>query len=106
MKPFNDILKDLCIKHKVTFINNHNSFIMASGELPFDFFHADQVNLKFSGIRKWSKISMKNVAFSQKGKIQYILEMLVKVDSNDTTPLDTVMVASNRMHSLGNFYQI
>ena len=52
MKPFNDILKDLCIKHKVTYINNHNSFIMASGELPFDFFHADQVNLKFSGIRK------------------------------------------------------
>ena len=25
---------------------------MAPGELPFDFFHADQVNLKFSGIRK------------------------------------------------------
>ena len=52
MKPFNDTLKNLSLKHKVTFINNHNSFIMASGELPFDFFHADQVNLKFSGIRK------------------------------------------------------
>ena len=52
MKPFNDILKNLSLKHKVTFINNHNSFIMASGELPFDFDHADQVNLKFSGIRK------------------------------------------------------
>ena len=52
MKIFNTILKDLCLKSNVDFIDIHNSFNMASGELPFDFFHADQVNLKFSGIRK------------------------------------------------------
>ena len=52
MKQFNDILKDISNQNEAQFINNHNSFIMASGELPFDFFHADQVNLKFSGTRK------------------------------------------------------
>lgn len=52
MKPFNDILKDLCKVVNAKFVDNHDSFIMASGELPFDFFHADKVNLKFSGTRK------------------------------------------------------
>ena len=52
MQKFNDTLKEMCLQNNVKFINNHNSFIMASGELPFDFFHADQVSLKFPGIRK------------------------------------------------------
>ena len=49
LKIFN---KDLCLENNAECIDNHNSFIMASGELPFDLFHVDQVNLKFSGIRK------------------------------------------------------
>lgn len=51
MKPFNAILKGLCEISNAIFINNHNSFIMASGQLPADFFHADRVNLRFLGIR-------------------------------------------------------
>jgi len=34
VKPFNIKLKILCDKMKVTFIDNHDSFIMASGDLP------------------------------------------------------------------------
>ena len=51
MKPFNAILKDLCETSNAIFIDNHNSFIMASGQLPVDFVHADRVNLRFLGIR-------------------------------------------------------
>ena len=52
MKSFNAILKEICRECKVTFVDNHDSFVLASGELPYDFYHADKVNLKFSGIRK------------------------------------------------------
>ena len=52
IKPFNDSLRDLCKSLDIVFINNHDSFVMASGELPFDFFKPDMVNLKFSGTRK------------------------------------------------------
>lgn len=52
IKPFNAIIQDLCQPLNISFIDNHGSFIMASGELPFDFFHADKVNLKFAGTRK------------------------------------------------------
>ena len=51
MKPFNETLRELCSENDCTFIDNHDSFVMASGELPFEFFLADQVNLKFPGIR-------------------------------------------------------
>ena len=51
MKPFNNIMKDLCSQFKAKFINNHDSFIMASGELPYEYFQEDQINLKFSGTR-------------------------------------------------------
>ena len=51
MKPFNAILKNLCELSNAIFIDNHNSFIMASGQLPVDFFHANRVNLRFLGIR-------------------------------------------------------
>ena len=51
MKPFNDILKTLCKSMNIEFIDNHDSFILASGEFPFEFFHADKINVKFAGIR-------------------------------------------------------
>ena len=49
VKPFNIKLKILCDKMKVTFIDNHDSFIMASGDLPKNILHADKVNLKHDG---------------------------------------------------------
>ena len=51
MKPFNEILKELCSENGCTFTDNHDFFMMTSGELPFELFLADQVNLKFPGIR-------------------------------------------------------
>lgn len=33
------------------FIDNHDSFIIASGKLLFEYFQADRVNLKFPGTR-------------------------------------------------------
>ena len=52
VKPFNTILSDLCRLMKTEYVDNHDSFVMASGEIPFDFFFPDKVNLKFSGTRK------------------------------------------------------
>ena len=49
MKPFNEILKDLCEQSNANFIDNNNSFIMASGQLPVNFYHAGKVNLRFLG---------------------------------------------------------
>ena len=51
MKPYNNILKEMSSQFKAQFIDNHDSFIMASGKLPFEYFHADRVNLKFPGTR-------------------------------------------------------
>ena len=52
MKSYNTILKDICQAHKVEFVYNHDFFVLASGELPYDYYHADKVNLRFPGIRK------------------------------------------------------
>lgn len=49
VNPFNAKLKTLCDKMKVAFIDNHDSFIMASGDMPKNLFHADKVNLKHDG---------------------------------------------------------
>ena len=51
IKPYNNILKDLSVTANAKFIDNHNSFILASGEQPFEFFQADMVHLKFPGTR-------------------------------------------------------
>ena len=56
VKPFNEVLVDLCKSTKAKFIDNHDSFVMASGELPFDFFYPDKMSLKFSGTRKLVQI--------------------------------------------------
>ena len=52
IRPFNDSLRDRCKSLNVEFINIHDSFVIASGELPFDFFQTDRINLKFSGTSK------------------------------------------------------
>lgn len=51
VKPFNNIVKEVCQEFKAEFIDNHDSFIMASGELPYEYFQGDQINLKFPGTR-------------------------------------------------------
>ena len=51
VKPFNDILTTLCKNLNISFIANHDSFVLASGDCPFEFFHNDRVNLKFAGTR-------------------------------------------------------
>ena len=51
VKPFNDILVNLSQNLNIDFIANHDSFVLASGDCPFDFFHPDRINLKFAGIR-------------------------------------------------------
>ena len=51
VKPFNDILLNISNAQDLTFIDNHDSFILATGDLPFDFFYADKTNLKFAGTR-------------------------------------------------------
>ena len=52
VKPFNEVLADLCKSTKAKFIDNHDSFVMASGKLLFDLFCPDKMSLKFSGTRK------------------------------------------------------
>ena len=51
MKPFNSFLKDLTSEFKAKFIDNHDSFVMAPGELPFEYIRAERVNLKLPGTR-------------------------------------------------------
>ena len=43
MKPYNTILKELSIQFEAKFIGNHDSFILASGELPIEYFQVDKV---------------------------------------------------------------
>ena len=51
IRPYNSTLKELSAQFEATFIDYHDSFILASGELPFEYFQADKVNLKFPGTR-------------------------------------------------------
>ena len=46
-KLYKSVLKDLCPTSKAKFNYNHNSFILASEELPFEYFLAVRVDLKF-----------------------------------------------------------
>ena len=46
IKPLNNILGDLCKSVHAEFIDSHDSFVMSSGEPPFDFFFQAKGNLK------------------------------------------------------------
>ena len=39
LKPYNDILKTICDKNGIEFIDNYDSFLLASGEMPSTFFN-------------------------------------------------------------------
>ena len=64
MKPFNSILKVLTSEFKAKFIDNHDSFVMAPGELPFEYFRAERVNLKLPGTRLLVQKMQKEIAKS------------------------------------------
>lgn len=49
MKPYNVEIKSLCQKYEMEFIDNHDSFLLASGEFPKNLFHADKINLRAAG---------------------------------------------------------
>ena len=51
MRPYNIILKELSTQYEASVIHSHDSFILASGDLPFEYFQDDKVKLKFPGTR-------------------------------------------------------
>ena len=52
LKPFNQTLKDTCSKNDIEFIDNYDSFLLASGEMPDSYFHPDKLHLKVLGTQK------------------------------------------------------
>ena len=49
MRPYNTILKYMSIQFEAKFIDNHDSFSLASTELPFEYFQVDKVIVEFPG---------------------------------------------------------
>lgn len=52
LEPYNDQLKSLCEENDIEFINNFDSFLFASGELPKTYFANDKLHLNYNGTRK------------------------------------------------------
>ena len=52
LKPYNDILKKLCDENDIEFIDNYDSFLLASGEMPSSFYHHDKLHLNVHGTRR------------------------------------------------------
>ena len=52
LKPYNDILKTICDKNGIEFIDNYDSFLLASGEMPSTFFQHDKLHLNNEGTRR------------------------------------------------------
>ena len=52
MKPYNEVLKSLCADSAVEFVENYNSFLLASGEMLDTYFYDDQVHINASGTRR------------------------------------------------------
>ena len=52
MKPYNEVLKSLCADSAVEFVENYNSFLLASGEMLDTYLYDDQVHINASGTRR------------------------------------------------------
>ena len=52
LKPYNEILKNICDENDIEFIDNYDSFLLASGEMPHSFFQNDKLHLNISGTRR------------------------------------------------------
>lgn len=67
VQHYNHALSDICISQKIQFIENHNTFILASGEIPRYYFHPDKTNLKpYGTARLLSNINSKCSIFRDK----------------------------------------
>ena len=51
LKPYNMRLKSVCEEKNIEFIDNYDSFLLASGELPSSFYQDDKLHLKPLGTR-------------------------------------------------------
>ena len=51
-KPYNQSLKDICNENDLHFIDNYDSFLLASGEMPESYFYGDKLHLNASGTRR------------------------------------------------------
>ena len=49
IKAFNSKIKQLCQEYDVEFVDHHDSFVMASGEVPRSLFYGDKISLRPAG---------------------------------------------------------
>lgn len=52
LKPYNDTLKTICDENDIEFIDNYDSFLLTSGEMPASFFQHDKLHLNVHGTRR------------------------------------------------------
>ncbi|MCG8046529.1 MAG: hypothetical protein N0E48_12970, partial [Candidatus Thiodiazotropha endolucinida] len=52
LKPYNQKLKDICNENDIEFIDNFDSFLLASGDMPESYFYADKLHLNVLGTKK------------------------------------------------------
>ena len=52
LEPYNEILQSLCADNAVEFVDNYNSFLLASGEIADIYFHKDKVHVNTEGTRR------------------------------------------------------
>ena len=67
VSSYNQVLLDICKSQGISFVENHSSFILASGEIPKYLFHFDKIHLKPYGTAKLlSNINSKCTIFKDK----------------------------------------
>ena len=49
IKAFNSKIKQLCQEYEIEFFDHHDSFVMASGEVPRSLFYGDKISLRPAG---------------------------------------------------------
>ena len=52
LKSYNQKLKDICKENDIEFIDNYDTFLLATGEMPESYFHADKLHLNASGTKR------------------------------------------------------
>ena len=49
INAFNSKIKQLCQEYEVEFVDHHDLFVMASGEVPRSLFYGDKISLRPAG---------------------------------------------------------
>ena len=52
LEPYNEKLKSLCEENNIDFVDNFDSFFLASGELPTTYYRYDKIHLNVNGTKK------------------------------------------------------